>query len=227
MPLAFSSAVRVSARRTALVTVRWPVHPLFEFRVPPESCPTSPSRPAAAADTSHGLCVPSAHQEAEVHLPRAVPPPTTVRPQGLATLSAVYALRAPAGFFSHRRRSWDSPFGAFSSRKVSAAFPRGRTHMPFAASVIPPPKRWAGPTSRGFWGSALPGIPGGTAGINLPATGCSHGLRPSRACRRQPCRGFRPSSSHTLRRPQSFDRSPPASRSLNRLSPDPAAERAR
>jgi hypothetical protein len=160
-------------------------------------------------------------------LPRAVPPPATVRPQGLATLSAVYALRAPAGFFSRRRRSWDSPFGAFSSRKVSAAFPRGRTHVPFASSVIPPPKRWAGPTSRGFWVSALPGIPGDRTGINLPATGCSHGLRPSRACRRQPGRGFRPSSSHTLRRPQSFDRSPPASRSLDRRSPGPAAERAR
>jgi hypothetical protein len=55
LPLAVSSAVRVSARRTALVTVRWPVQPLFEFRVPPESCPTSPSRTAAAVDTSHGL----------------------------------------------------------------------------------------------------------------------------------------------------------------------------
>jgi hypothetical protein len=28
--------------------VKQPVHPLFEFRVPPESCPTSPSQPAAA-----------------------------------------------------------------------------------------------------------------------------------------------------------------------------------
>jgi len=32
----------------ALITVKRPVHPLFEFRVPPESCPTSPSRSAAA-----------------------------------------------------------------------------------------------------------------------------------------------------------------------------------
>jgi len=32
----------------APITVKRPVHPLFEFRVPPESCPTSPSRSAAA-----------------------------------------------------------------------------------------------------------------------------------------------------------------------------------
>jgi hypothetical protein len=63
--------------------------------------------------------------------------PATFRPQGLVTLSAVYSLCAPAGFFSCRRRSWDSPCGAFSSRKVSAAFPRGRAHIPFLPSVIP------------------------------------------------------------------------------------------
>jgi hypothetical protein len=46
--------------------------------------------------------------------------PATFRLQGLATLVAVSSLRFRAGFVSHRRRSWDSPFGAFSSRKVSA-----------------------------------------------------------------------------------------------------------
>jgi hypothetical protein len=102
-------------------------------------------------NASHGLSLPTAHQGSEVHLPRALPQPATFRPQGLATLSTAYALRAPAGFLSRQRRSWDSPFGAFSSRKVSAAFPRGRTHVPFHPSVFPPPERRAGPTSRGLW----------------------------------------------------------------------------
>jgi hypothetical protein len=70
-----------------------------------------------------------------------LPQPATVRPQGLVTLSAVYALRAPAGFVSFRRRSWDLPFGACSARKVPAAFPRGWTHVPFLLSVLPSPKR--------------------------------------------------------------------------------------
>jgi hypothetical protein len=44
--------------------------------------------------------------------------PATFRPQGLATLSTVFSLRTRAGLVSYRQRSWDSPFGAFSSRKV-------------------------------------------------------------------------------------------------------------
>jgi len=58
----------------------------------------------------------------EVHWPRTLPASATFRLQGLVTLWAAYSLRAHAGFISHRPRSWDSPFGAFSSRKVSARF---------------------------------------------------------------------------------------------------------
>jgi hypothetical protein len=110
----------------------------------------------------------------------------------LVTLWTAYSFRALAGFVSRRQRSWDSPFGAFSSRKVSAAFPRGCTHVPFRPSVIPPPKRWAGPTSRGFWGSTLPGVPGGQTGFNSPTAGCSLGLYPPRAYRREPGPSIQP-----------------------------------
>jgi hypothetical protein len=72
--------------------------------------------------------------------------PASFRPQGLATLSAACSFRARAGLFSYRRRSWDSPFGASSSRQVSGTFPSGRTHVPFDPSLLPPPRRWAGPT---------------------------------------------------------------------------------
>jgi hypothetical protein len=51
--------------------------------------------------------------------------------QGLVTLLAVYSLRSRAGFVSHRPRSWDLPFGAFSSQKVTGRFRLGRTHVPF------------------------------------------------------------------------------------------------
>ena len=142
------------------------------------------------ADSSHGLSFPSALAGSAVHLTRAGQP-ATFRRQGLATLWAAYSRRAPAGFLSRRRRSWDSPFGASSSRKVSAAFPRGRTHLPFLPSVIPPPKRWAGPTGRGFWVSALPGVPGDRTGISSPTAGCSLGFRPPRGFRRVPGPGFR------------------------------------
>jgi hypothetical protein len=74
--------------------------------------------------------------------------PAKFRPQGLATLSAAYSLRARAGSVSHRRRSWDSPFGAFSSRKVSGRFRRNAILTELAARsefepvVVPP--AWVG-----------------------------------------------------------------------------------
>jgi hypothetical protein len=161
------------------------------------------ARPPQPPSTSHGLLLPTALQDSEIHWPRALPAPATVRPQGLVTLSAVCALRARAGFVSHRRRSWDSPFGAFSFRKVSAAFPGGSTRVPFLPSVIPPPKRWAGPTGRGFRASTLPGVPGDRRCVSTATAGCSLGLRPSRVYRRKPCPGLHPDSSHALfgRRP--------------------------
>jgi len=55
----------------------------------------------------------------------------TFRLQGLITLLAVYSLRSRAGFVSHRPRSWDLPFGAFSSWKVTGRFRLGRTHILF------------------------------------------------------------------------------------------------
>jgi hypothetical protein len=63
--------------------------------------------------------------------------PASFRLQGLVTLLTVSSLRSLAGFLSHQQRSWDSPFGAFSSRKASVTFPPGRTHLPFSPADIP------------------------------------------------------------------------------------------
>jgi hypothetical protein len=48
--------------------------------------------------------------------------PAEFRLQGLITLLTVFALRCLAGFVSCRRRSWDSPFEAFSTREVGLRF---------------------------------------------------------------------------------------------------------
>jgi hypothetical protein len=63
-----------------------------------------------------------------------------------------YSLQSRAGSVSHRQRSWDSPFGAFSSRKVSGLLPPGSPHLPFSLSLLPTPWRWAGPTGPSSWG---------------------------------------------------------------------------
>jgi hypothetical protein len=149
--------------------------------------------------TSHGLRFPTALQDSEVHLPRALPQPATFRPQGLVTLAAAYSLRARAGLLSCRRRSWDSPFGAFSFRKVSATFPGGRTHTPFLPSVSPAAKRWAGPTGRGLWALPLPGVPRDRRRISAATAGCSLGLFPLRVWGWNLARPS-PDSSHALLR---------------------------
>jgi hypothetical protein len=63
--------------------------------------------------------------------------PASFRLQGLATLLTACSLRFRAGFFSHRQRSWDSPFGGFPSRKVSDASPH-RIDPPAVHPVILP-----------------------------------------------------------------------------------------
>jgi hypothetical protein len=124
MPLAVSSAVWFSCKR-----LRWqrsslqsnPLSSLASVSSRTKLCLADQPQPASS---SLGLLLPTAHEEPKIHLPRARPP-ATVRLQGLATLLTAYALRSPAGSISHRQRSWDPRFGAFSSRKVSGALPPG------------------------------------------------------------------------------------------------------
>jgi len=104
--------------------VKRPVHPLVEFCLPPEYCPTRPSPPAGADKHLSWAFVPFSTPRFGGPQFAGFARPATFRLQGLVTLVAVYSLRARAGSISHRRRSWDLPFGAFSSRKVPAAFPR-------------------------------------------------------------------------------------------------------
>jgi hypothetical protein len=133
--------------------------PLFEFRLPVEFCPANPSRSAAADGLLSWTFLPFSTSRSGGPLHTGFPGPATFRLQGLVTLLTVSSLRARAGFVSRRQRSWDSPFGAFPSRKVFRAFPLGSTHMPFLLPVHQPPKRRAGPTGRGSWALPLPRVP--------------------------------------------------------------------
>jgi hypothetical protein len=192
LPLAISSAVRFSftGPRRPLSSDRCTLSSSLAFR-------QSLAQPDLAgqsqpASTSQGLWVPSAHQGTEVHLPRDLPRPATFRPQGLVTLSAACALRAPAGPISYRRRSWDFALRSFllteGIRRVSAGMD------PPTVSPVGSPAllRWAGPTGRGSWAFTLPGVPGARRRISATNAGCSLGLRPHRVCRSKRRTGFRP-----------------------------------
>jgi hypothetical protein len=142
----------VFLRPAAPTTIQRPMRPLCGFRVPPESYHRDLVRQPQPADTSRGLSLPSAHQGSEVYLTRARPP-ATFRPQGLATLSTAYSLRAPAGLFSYRRRSWDSALRSFllpkGTRRVSAM---SEPAYRFSRRYSRPPKRMGRPNEPRFPG---------------------------------------------------------------------------
>jgi hypothetical protein len=125
--------------------------PLFELVLSSRVLPSHTYPAVATAESSHGLSFPTALERVRGPLAAGLSLPATFRLQGLATLLTVYSLEPRAGFVSHRQRSWDSPFGGFSSRLVSRRFHRKRTHIPLAQRLTPPPKRRTGPTSFGSW----------------------------------------------------------------------------
>jgi hypothetical protein len=141
-------------------TVKRPHKPLFEFRSPPEYYPAVPSRSAGADRLLSWASVPFSTRGFGGLLTAGFPGPATFRPQGLTTLSTAYSLRAPAGFVSHQRRSWDLPFGAFPSHKVSERF---RTEGPtyrLTRRLTVTRRQLAGPAGRGSWALTLAIVPG-------------------------------------------------------------------
>jgi hypothetical protein len=170
----------VFLRQTAPITVKQPVRPLFGFHLPPEFCPTSPSLPAATGKHLSWAFVPFSTRGFEgppyAGLPtRYVPPSGFGHPLGgLLPSSPCRLFFAPAALMGFTLRS-------FLLSEGIAAFPRRRTRIPLFPSVIPPPKRWAGPTGRGFRVLTLPRVPGSRTGVNSPTAGCSLGFHPLRA----------------------------------------------
>jgi hypothetical protein len=94
----------------------------------------------------------------------------------------VYTLRSRASLVSYRQRSWDSPFGAFPSRKVTESFPTRVNPHTVDSSVYPRTRgAGAGLMSCGFWALTLSRVPGDARVFSTRTAGCSLGFFPSRA----------------------------------------------
>jgi hypothetical protein len=136
--------------------------------------------------TSRGLCLPA-----------------TFRLQGLATLLTAYSLRTPAGFVSRRRRSWDSPL---RSLLLPRGFPRVSTweNPPTVCRCQYSHRVSGGPAQQGPVSGLRPSRESLTPseGVNPLDAGCSLGVRPPRVPQHRPWPGFRPASSHALRKLQ-------------------------
>jgi len=117
----------------------------------------------------------------------------------LATLLTACALESRAGFVSHRRRSWDSPFGGFPSREALPAF-RPEANPPTVApgSISAARRRQTGLTGLGYWVHTSRECLAIARGFNPTTTGASHGVCPSRACRESLEPGLLRISSRTL-----------------------------
>jgi hypothetical protein len=124
-----------------------------------------------------------------------------------------------AGFVSHRQRSWDSPFGAFSSHEVSGRFrPEEPTYRFSRRYTHTREVQGAGSTSRGSWVLTLVRVPGSQHVFSRPAAGCSPGFSPFRATRESLGQDFaRPPLTRFLVRIYTL---PPAPQSLHQLPLD-------
>jgi hypothetical protein len=158
LPLAFSSALRFSLTGfdRSLFSIR--SKPLFEFRVPPEFYPASPSRSAAADQPLSWALAPFSTCRFGGPPDRGFWLPATFRLQGFATLLTVYSLRALAGSVSHRQRSWDSPFGAIRPCRYPAVSDRMSppTVSSHRCSRRRSVGRPGGPRFLGFYPAGLP-----------------------------------------------------------------------
>jgi len=84
---------------------------------------------ASTAESSHGLLLPSAHQEFEVHSLR-VKPTRYVPPSGFGCPLDVLLPRIPRRFYFTPAALLGFTLRRYSSREVSGAFQPGRTHLP-------------------------------------------------------------------------------------------------
>jgi hypothetical protein len=82
--------------------------------VPLEFYPATPTRPSQRPSPLMGFRSLQHIKDSRSTCRGRLSPPATFRLQGLATLLTACSLESRAGFVSHRRRSWDSPFGGLS-----------------------------------------------------------------------------------------------------------------
>jgi hypothetical protein len=186
------------------------------YRVlPSDTYPT-----ASTAESSHGLSLPSAHQESEVHSSRAKPA-RYVPSSGFDCPLDGFLPRIPCRFcftpaallgFTLRRYPFPRGFRGFSVRKnpptVSPAF-------------VLPPKRQTGPTGLGFWVRVSRDCLATPRRFRPRITGTSLGFCPCRVFSRRPWSDFSDTPLTCLADPVDFSAVRLAPQSFNQPSRSP------
>ena len=118
-----------------------PTTPLFEFSLRLEPSPAIPSRLCRSeAGSSHGLCLPTAHEGTKVHLPRVLPA-RYVPPSGFGYPLDGLLPSNPCRFCFTPAALLGCTLRSFPHSGSIRAFPPELTHLPFHPALYPPPKR--------------------------------------------------------------------------------------
>lgn len=190
-------------------------NPLVELGLPESLTQSHLAGPPQRISTSHGLFFPTAPEDSKVRFTRAlparhVPPSGFGYPlDGLLPSKPCRFSFAPAALLGFALRS------LLLSKGIAAV--SDRKNPPTVSLVCIPSHRsaGAGSTSRGSWALTLPRVPGDRHVFSTPTAGCSHGLCPSRASRRNLDRDF--ARSPLTRLLDSAYTAPPAPQSIDRL----------
>jgi hypothetical protein len=160
--------------------------PLFEFRLPPEYYPASPSRPAAASQLLPWTLRPYSTSGTEGHLSRALPA-RNVPPSGFDYPLDGFRPSIP-------RRFCFAPAALLGFTLRSFLLPKGRPYVsaPAYPPTVPPASETTYRSRRPALQAAVSGhCPSGESlaakrGFSTSTAGCSPGFRPSRVRSRRP-----------------------------------------
>jgi len=113
------------------------VHPLSEFRVPPESSTTRLVRRSRSADNSLGLLLPSARDRSGSPLATGVACARYVPPTGFGHPLGGLLLPSPCRFYFTPAALLGFALRSFLLSEGIRTFPGGRTHLPFCLPLLP------------------------------------------------------------------------------------------
>jgi hypothetical protein len=159
MPLAISSATRSFLNGLRRQHLMIPTTPLFEFSLRLEPSPTIPSRLCRSeTDSSHGLCLPTAHEGTKVHFTRVLPA-RYVPPSGFDYPLDGLLPSNPCRFCFTPTALLGCTLRSFPHSGSIRTFPPELAHLPFHPALYPPPKRLSRPAEPRFLGLDPPERP--------------------------------------------------------------------